>query len=41
MKKDRSQTKKRSFASTFLKLAVVCVAVYVAFSLVSLQIELA
>jgi len=33
--------KKRSFVSGFFKLAVVCVAVYVAFSLVSLQIELA
>ena len=40
-KTSKKQTKKRSFASTFFKLAVVCVAVYVAFSLVKLQIELA
>jgi len=40
-KKNRKTAKKRSFVSGFFKLAVVCVAVYVAFSLVSLQIELA
>ena len=40
-KTSRKQTKKRSFASTFLKFAVVCVAVYVAFTLVKLQVELA
>ena len=39
--KNRKIAKNRSFASGFLKLAVVCVAVYIAFSLVSLQIELA
>jgi len=32
---------KGSFAKGFFKLAVLCIAVYIAFSLVSLQIELA
>ena len=32
---------KGSFAKGFFKLAVLCIAVYVAFSLISLQIELA
>jgi len=40
-KQDTQKSQKRSFANGFFRLAVICVAVYVAFSLVSLQIELA
>ena len=40
-RENNTPKKKRSFVSGFFKLAVVCVAGYVAFSLVSLQIELA
>ncbi|MEE1280467.1 MAG: septum formation initiator family protein [Oscillospiraceae bacterium] len=39
-KENKNPQKKRSFVSGFFKLAVLCVAVWVAFSLVSLQIEL-
>ena len=39
--KKQKTEKKSSFFNGFIKIAVVCVAVYVAFSLVSLQIELA
>lgn len=38
-KTDKAQ--KRSFVSGFFKLAVLCAAIYVAISLISLQIELA
>ena len=39
-KANKKTDKKRSFVKGFFKLAVVCVVVWVAFSLVSLQIEL-
>lgn len=39
-KENKNPQKKRSFVNGFFKLAVLCVAVWVAFSLVSLQIEL-
>lgn len=42
MRKEKTvNPKKHTFAKGFFKLAVLCVAVYVAFSLISLQIELA
>ena len=40
MKKNKKKEKKHSFVSSFLKLAVVCVAVFIAITLVNLQIEL-
>ncbi len=39
-KENKNPQKKHSFVSGFFKLAVLCVAVWVAFSLVKLQIEL-
>ncbi len=39
--KSRKTKKKHSIVSSFFKLAVLCVVVWVGFSLVSLQIELA